>query len=204
MKKSKAVLDFIAYSVNDKVEFYRNAAIQLADVSTFPMIEVPITTINAVVDAFEAAVLAAKDGAHTAIALRNDQEQIADDLFRLLVTYVNKVANGDETIILKSGFHVSQQPIPFVKPDIAVNDGSRSGGVVVILKAVLGAVAYVLQYRHVNSLGELVEWGGPDVKTITHFDIDGLIPGAKYEFRFASISSAGTSDFSAAISKIVI
>ena len=204
MKKSKAVLDFISYSVNDKVEFYRNAAIQLADVSTFPMIEVPITTINAVVDAFEAAVLAAKDGAHTAIAIRNDHEKIADDLFRVLVIYVNKVANGDETIILKSGFHVSQQPTPFVKPDIAVNDGSRSGSVLVILKAVLGAVAYVLQYHRVNLSGELAEWGGPDVKTITHFDIDGLIPGATYEFRFASISSAGTSDFSTAISKIVI
>ena len=73
-----------------------------------------------------------------------------------------------------------------------------------ILKAVLGAVAYVLQYHRVNLSGELAEWGGPDVKTITHFDIDGLIPGATYEFRFASISSAGTSDFSTAISKIVI
>ncbi len=204
MKIIKAVLDFISLPVNDKVEFYKNVALLLANTLLFPSLEVPLTTINKVVDDFEAAVLLAKDGAHSAISDRNDKEIIADNLFRFLVMYVNKIANGDETIIIKSGFHVSKQPTPFRKPEIVVNDGLKSGSVIVVLKAVLGAVAYKIQYRVVSPTGVISDWVEVDISTVATCTIDNLTPGGTYQFIYASISSAGTSDFSNPVTKIVI
>ena len=203
MKKIKAKLDFVSFPVNDKIEFYKNVAVQLANTLVFPAPEVPLATIKTVVDNFEAAILAAKDGAHSAIAVRNDKEELADELFRVLVIYVNKVANGDETVIIKSGFNATKQPTPFQKPEIAVNDAEHSGSVVVI-KAVLGAAAYKIQYKKESVVGQISEWIEAEISPIATCLIENLMPGALYYFRFASISSAGTTDFCDPISKIVI
>lgn len=204
MKRTKALLDFVELSVNDKIVLYKNIAIQLADTLLFPDLEVPIETINAVVADFEAAILAAKDGAHSAIAIRDDKEQIADDLYRVLLNYVNKVAKGNETTIIQSGFHASKQPTPYIKPEIDVINGDHSGIVIVVLKAILGAVAYKIRYRKSAVLGVISEWIEVDISTITRCVINNLIPGVSYDFQFASISSAGTSDFCNPITKIVI
>jgi len=204
MKKSKAVMDFISLSVNDKLEFYRNVSLQMANTVIFPNLVIPISTINAKLDAFEATILAAKSGAHSAIADRNDQELICDDVFREIVNYVNVVSNGDETIIIKSGFNSSKQPSTFVKADMAVNDGLHSGSVLIVLKAVLNAVAYIVQYRRIDLIGSSGDWISVDFRTVANFQIDGLFAGGTYEFRFASISALGTSDYSNLVKKIVI
>ena len=69
MRRIKVLLDFMAYPVVEKVAFYRNISIQLADTTVFPTPDIPLATIKTVVDDFESAVLAAKDGAHSAIAV---------------------------------------------------------------------------------------------------------------------------------------
>lgn len=204
MKICKAVLDFIEFPVNDKVEFYRYIALQLANTALFPAPEIPLTTINKVIDDFEKAILAAKDGSHSAISDRNDKEIIADELFRALVIYVNKIAKGNETIILKSGFHLSKQPVHSQKAEIAVNDGSKSGDVIVVMKSVLDAVAYKIRYRILSTTGEITEWIEAEISTIAKCYIYNLIPGRTYQFIYASITSAGTSDFCDPVSKIVI
>ena len=110
MKRTKVVLDFVTYPVVEKVAFYRNIAIQLTDTSLFANLPSALSTIKSVIDDFESALLAAKDGAHSAIAIRNDKEVVADELFRNLAAYVNTVASGNETLIIQSGFHASKQP----------------------------------------------------------------------------------------------
>ena len=73
MRRIKVLLDFMAYPVVEKVAFYRNISNQLADTTVFPTPDIPLATIKTVVDDFESAVLAAKDGAHSAIAVRNNK-----------------------------------------------------------------------------------------------------------------------------------
>ena len=204
MRRTKVVLDFMIYPVVEKVPFYRNISIQLADTNLFPNLPVPLATIKAAIDDFENALLAAKDGAHSAIAIRNDKEIAADELFRDLVVYVNKVASGDETIIIQSGFHASKQPTAHQKPEIAAYDGAHSGSVLLKIKAIEGAVAYIWQYVQEASPNSASVWITVNTSTVANFQIDHLIPGVTYSFRYASISSDGTSDFCAPISKIVI
>ena len=174
MRRIKVLLDFMAYSVVEKVAFYRNISNQLADTTLFPSPDIPLATIKTVVDDFESAVLDAKDGAHSAIAVRNNKEKAADDLFRLLVNYVNKVADGDESIIIQSGFHASKQPTPHQKPELAVNHGAHSGSVTLIVKAVPGAVAYRWQYIQEAAPNSTSVWTDADIGTVTTFQIDNL------------------------------
>jgi len=204
MRRTKVVHDFMTYPVVEKLPFYRNISIQVADASLFPNLPIPLTTIKAVIDDFESALLAAKDGAHSAIAIRNDKEIVVDDLFRDLAAYVNMVASGDETIIIQSGFHASKQPTPHQKPEIAAYDGAHSGSVLLKIKAIEGAVAYIWQYIQEASPNSASVWITVNTSTVANFQIDHLIPGVTYSFRYASISSDGTSDFCTPISKIVI
>ncbi len=204
MKKITTLLDFIGYSVNDKLAFYKYSAIQLADALVFPMLPVPLATINLIIDDFEQAVLAAKDGARSLNSEMHDKEKIADDLFRTLALYVNKVADGDVTIILKSGFHASHQPIPFEKQAIALTHAEHSGSVNVVMKAVVGAVVYRVKFRIKVATGAVNAWVEAEITTVAHCLIDNLTPGSTYEFVFASVTSSGTSDYSEPLSIIVV
>lgn len=204
MNKIKATLDFVAFSINDKIEFYKYVAIQLANTLLFPAPEIPISTINATLVEFEAAILAAESGSHAAKSFMHDLEKVADDMFRILVSYVNKVAKGDETILIKSGFHLSKQPNVIPKAEISVRDGAHSGDVIVVIKAVKSAVAYKIRYKLVGALGLVTEWVEAEISTVATSHILGLIPGQTYQFIYASISSAGTTDFSNPISKMVV
>ena len=204
MKRTIAVLDFLKYSVSDKIEFYKYVAVQMANTVLFPTLDIPLATINKAIADFEAAALAAGDGAHSAMAIRDDKELIADNVFRQLVIFVNKVAGGDATIIIQSGFNISKEPTPISKAEMSINDGPHSGTVMVVLKVVKGAVAYKIHYRIISANGQITEWIEVDITTITTCLIENLIPGQKYEFKFASISSAGTTDFCQPIAKIVI
>ena len=204
MRRTKAVVDFMTYPVVEKLPFYKNIAIQLADTNIFSNLPVPLATIKVIIDDFESALLAAKDGAHSAIAIRNDKEIVADELFRELSVYVNKVANGNETIIIQSGFHASKQPTPYQKPELAAYDGVHSGSVLLKIKAIEGAVAYIWQYVQEATPTSASVWITVNTSTVANFIIDHLTPGLVYSFRFASISSDGTSDFCTPISKVVI
>jgi len=203
MRRIKVVLDFMVYPVVEKLPFYKNITIQVADASLYPNLPVSLATIKAALDDFESALLAAKDGGHTAIAVRNDKEKIVDELFRDLASYVNKVANGDETIIIKSGFHASKQPSSHQKPEFTVSDGVHSGSVILKIKAIQAAVAYIWQYVQEGSPNAASVWVTVNTSTVTTFQIDNLTPGLIYSFRFASISVDGTSDFSSPITKFV-
>jgi len=203
MRRIKVVLDFMVYPVVEKLPFYKNITIQVADASLYPNLPVSLATIKAALDDFESALLAAKDGGHTAIAVRNDKEKIVDEMFRDLASYVNKVANGDETIIIKSGFHASKQPMAHQKPEFTVSDGVHSGSVILKIKAIQAAVAYIWQYVQEGSPNATTVWVTVNTSTVTTFQIDNLTPGLIYSFRFASISVDGTSDFSSPITKFV-
>ena len=62
MKRIVAVLDFLKFPVNDKIEFYKYVAVQMANTVLFPALDVPLATITKAIDDLEAATIAAGDG----------------------------------------------------------------------------------------------------------------------------------------------
>ena len=195
-----AKLDFIQLSGAAKLVFCRNIQSKLANTQIFTTPDIPIATITTLIDEYEKALINSKDGSHTATHILSDVEKRLDDMFHLLVYYVNKVAKGNETIIIQSGFNPSQPPTPRQKAEIAVKDGANSGVVIVDIKSVEHAVAYNYVYKK-----ELADkYSDPETSTYTQHTFTGLTPATSLYFSFSAISKDGVSDYCDPILKLIL
>jgi len=204
MKKQKAMLDFIQLSVIVKIAFYRNTLTRLTGNETFPNPDVSLAEAKAAVDALEAAYLATQDGSHTAVSAMHDTEEKADDLFRILVAYVNLIANGNETEILSAGFHVSKQSGAIQKPELDAQNGDNSGNVWLVARAVEKAGAYIWQYAKDVVPTSDEGWVTAGHSTQSYFQVKGLTVGSKYYFRVVAITPSGQTDYTAPVAKVVV
>ena len=110
MKIIQTKLDFIQFSPIEKVVFYRNVIAKFTSNPRFPTPDVSMLETSAAVDALEKAIIASRDGGRTLISEMHDLEKLTDTLFHNLAAYVDRIAAGDESTILSSGFHESKQP----------------------------------------------------------------------------------------------
>lgn len=203
MKKLKVLLDFIQLSVLAKIAFYRNVITKLTGNALFPTPDEPLTQAKTVVDTLENAFLATKDGSRTAISAMHDAEDVADGVFRNLAAYVDRIAVGNETAILSSGFHISKQPATTQKPDIDAQDGDNSGSVRLVARAVDKAGAYQWQYAKDAIPENEADWKDAAISTQSYYELTGLDVACKYYFRVAAITPTGKSDFTSPVMKVV-
>lgn len=203
MKKLKVLLDFIQLSVLAKIAFYRNVITKLTGNALFPTPDEPLTQAKTVVDTLENAFLATKDGSRTAISAMHDAEDVADGVFRNLAAYVDRIAVGNETAILSSGFHISKQPATTQKPDIDAQDGDNSGSVWIVARAVDKAGAYQWQYAKDAIPENEADWKDAAISTQSYYELTGLDVACKYYFRVAAITPTGKSDFTSPVMKVV-
>lgn len=204
MKRIKVLLDFIKLSVAPKIEFYRNVIKKMrANVSTFPTPDVELDTAETSVNTLETKYLAAEDGGHNATVAMHSAEDITDDLFRTLAAYVDRIAAGDENTILLSGFYASKQPTTYQKPVLTIKNGTNSGSVRLVAKAIDGASSYIWQYAKDVLPGNEADWINAGYSTRADYEISGLTVASKYYFRMAAITPNGTTDFCAAVMKVI-
>lgn len=204
MKKSFVLVSFIKLSISDKISFYRNVITKMTDNAYFPTPDVSLTDATAAVDKFEADDIASKDGSRTATAVRNDSEEKTNTLFYKLADYVNRIADGDEAIILSSGFELSAQPAPRHKAPLTVNDGSHTGSVKLVAKAVERAASYSWQMAKDTLPVTADGWIIIGQTSAASFEKDGFVPGGKYFFRVAAITPTGIMDYTDPVAKIVV
>ena len=156
------------------------------------------------VDKFQAAILASVDGGRTAVSTMRDTEAAADTIFRALASYVDLIAEGDETIIFSSGFNPCKQPVPHIKPLLEAAYGSVPGSMKLISKAFSTSGAYSFQKGKVNSQTHEIEWEQVYIGTHASYTVEGLTIGEKYYFRVAAITADGMTAYCDPVSKIVV
>ncbi len=199
MRKSKPLLDFIKLQPEVKVTFYRNIALQFASNPLFSTTDVSLADMKAAIDQFEAAILASQDGSRTAKAVMHDCEAAADKMFHIVLNYVDRIADGDETVIISSGFNVSSQPVPHQKSILTVTDGGHSGSVK--LTGTLGPDGVACEWQ-MRVLGTTV-WIRIKTTSQASCEVDGLTPSTYVEFQYSVVSRKGTSDFCAPVVKLI-
>lgn len=204
MKKLKALLDFIQLSVVSKIAFYRSVLSHLTGNEYFPNPDVALTEVKKAVDEFEAAYQSTIDGSHTAVSAMHDAEEKADGLYRILTAYVNRIADGNETMILSSGFHLSRQPGSVQKPELDAQDGDISGNVWLIARAVEKAGAYIWQLAMGTIPSGNEGWTTCGHSTQSFYQVAGLVPGNKYYFRVMAITPTGQTEYTPPVAKIVV
>ena len=204
MKIIKTKLDFIQFAPIEKVIFYRNVVDKFTGNPRFTAPDMSLSDASAAVDALEQAIIAASDGGHTRISEMHDQEKLTDIVFRNLAAYVDRIAAGDESTILSSGFHESKQPTYTPKAILTMVDGAHSGSVKFIGKAIPRAVAY--HFQMCKGAIPLTEdgWILCGVSTSANFELSGLDVMCIYYFRIAAITPDGLTDYSAPVAKMVV
>jgi len=204
MKRIKVLLDFIKLAVAEKIVFYRNVVTKLSNNTTFPDPDVSLDEARTAVDTLETSYIASRDGSHTATAQLHANEDAADEIFRVLAAYVDRVSVGDETKILSAGFHASKQPLPIQKATLTVLDGANSGNVKLVAKAVEKAGSYIWQMAKGALPADESGWTTLGYTTQSNNEATGLDVATKYHFRVAAVTPDGTTDFSAPVLKVVV
>ena len=203
MRKSKVTVDFIKYSPINKANHYHTVIDHMSNNPLFPTPDATLIDAQKVADALDKAILAAADGSHLAISAMNDAVAAADAVFRILAAYVERIALGDETSILSSGFHFSKQPVFANKETLVARDGSHSGSVLLDTIRVDRGVTYVWQMYKGKLPDNDSDWVQIGITTQTSFEVNNLDIATKYYFRVAAVTPDGIQDFSAPVMKVV-
>ncbi|MCX6236103.1 MAG: hypothetical protein NTY07_00870 [Bacteroidia bacterium] len=195
MKKVKVLLDFIRLSIPLKIIKGRNIEAGLTGNARFSTPDVTIPALKAATDALEDSYVLAQNRNPEDTATMHQNEKAWDKLMRKEALYVDRIADGDEAAILSTGFNISRQPTPALRPEFSVQAGEMRGSVLLKRKAYPGARAYLWQY----CVGVLPEndsdWIYAGASGMSSFVIQGLNSVTKYWFRVAPIMAQGTSAF---------
>jgi hypothetical protein len=202
MKKIKVLIDFIRFSIAEKIEYAKNTVTRMTGNLSFQNPDVLLAQVTTAATNLETAYNAAKGGGKQQTAAMHAAEKILDDLLRKQALYVERIAFGNEAMILSAGFNSSHQPVPSIISDFLVRNGDREGEMKLKHKSVAGSKAWIWQYC-TDPIAEN-KWVIAGYSTQTFFTVQGLTPGVKYWFRCTYIAKEGVGHWSDPLSKMVV
>lgn len=204
MKKVNVVFDFLRSSISTKITKGRNVVAEMTDNPNFPNPDIPLGDLNETTNELERRYLAAQNGGKENTVLLHQTEDIWNDMMRKEAKYVDRIADGDEAIIISSGFSTSKQPTPAIRPELIAEGGTKSGSVLLRRQAVKGAKAYIWQYA-INTVPDQEDgWKIAVVTGKASVEINDLIPVTKYWFRVAAVMAQDTAAYNAPIMYVVV
>ena len=199
MRRVKVIINYAVLSVLQLIELARNtAAKMLANAAVFVTPDVLYAAILTAATTLETKYNAAQGGGKQQTAEMYQAQKALLELLRQQALYVERIANGNESIILSSGFETSRQPVYTAQPDFEASNGEHSGEVLLKHKAVQGAKSWVWQYST-----DGIEWTHSGISTQTSYLVTGLTPVSKYWFRSAYVTIDGQSEWSNPVSEVV-
>jgi len=202
MRKAKVKINFIRISVPEKIEFGRNTVIRMSLDPMFANPDVAFSALSTAFNNLENSYNAAQGGDKQYKAEMREDKKMVDDLLRKQAMFVERIADGDSTIILSSGFKTVKQHAPALYPEFAVVYGKLEGSIVLRHKDVKGAQAWLWQLCP-DPLNDDA-WVLAGVSTQVKYLISNLQTGTKYWFRSCYVTPKGMSAWSDPIAKIVV
>ena len=203
MRKGTVVYDFLRFSVPNKVAFGRTVISKMSLLPLFANPVVAYLVVTAIINELEAYYMSSRGGDHQLVALMHQKEDEFDDAFRKLGNQVDQVADGDEAIILSTGFHLAKQPTPPERPDFFAEAGDEPGSMMLHRKAVDGAASYIWLYYVGADVPTEEKWLLAGSSTQISFLVKGLTQATKVWFRVAAVTAAGMQPYTDAIMKVV-
>jgi len=160
--------------------------------------------------AYEAAIPAALDGSRTAIALKNKLREDASKMYAELAHYAQANCNEDMVTFLLSGFLAAPTtkaaPQPLAQPTIDyLVHGPVTGQLKVKIGSVAKALSYEFRYAPVpGDDGTPAAFTQEAVGSTKPRIISGLTPGTVYTFQVRALGRLGHTDWSDAVSRMVV
>lgn len=204
MKNDRVVLNFVRMPVPQKIEFGRNVEARLRKNPVFEQPDVSCDDLKACTDLLETRYVASIKGGKMATALLHQADDEWVELMRNEAKYVDRIANGDATIILNAGFSMAKQRSAAGRPEFTVELGDKSGTVLLRRQRVIGGRAYIWQYVQGDFPTDDANWIVAQITTQASVELSGLTPLSRYWFRVAVVTPQGTGPFTTPIMQSVI
>ncbi|WP_163714590.1 fibronectin type III domain-containing protein [Mangrovibacterium lignilyticum] len=172
----------------------------------FPTPSPELITVQTATDEFLTADEKSKTGSHQDVAIKNQKRKNLEKLLHALAVYVNLTADGDEAILLSSGFELAKKAEavgPLDAPEgLQVKAGNARGSLSVSCKRVAGAGSYGFEYRQLQTESDN-GWIRVD-STKHNILVTGLVSGGQYAFRVMAIGSNPQRNWSNEVSSFVL
>lgn len=149
--------------------------------------------------ALETAITEAASGDHNKVVARQVAEDALDTLIVRMALYVSNTAQGDEVVILSSGFEPRKQPEaigPLGAPkDLEARMGTLPGSIDLRWAPEYGAYIYQVYVNSKDPASE-ADWTLLTETTMASHKATSLVPAKHYWFRVLAVGAAGASAFS--------
>ena len=179
----------------DKIALALRIQTGLEETQTFKGASVLIEELEKSRALLEKAIEISAFGDKRGIASRNLLEKRIDDVIRKAAAFVNHESNGDESLILATGFELrkrNNKPLDLTKPkELRIERTENSGELKLNWKPVKNSRNYMVQFGLKISSKETT-WD-------THFStrctciLDALKPGKIYRIRILAVGAKGVS-----------
>lgn len=171
--------------------FAQNVTTSMANaVAVYPTPVPTLADVNTALGNYAELLQLAADRSKVQVVLKNQAKRDLLVLLSQLADYVNLTGQGDEGVLVKSGFILNKvpQPVSLKAPTrVLVLDGGNSGELVLKFKSVTGASSYLFQYTTDAMLSE-ESWVSIPATT-TSYTFTGLTKGSTYYCRAVAVGS---------------
>ena len=189
MSDAKVLINFSS-SVYTDLEVGNKSDDIIEMMTNNPNFQIPLMELDALMAAnttYQASLINLKNGTKEDTVIKNQNRRVLEKALKNLGLYVQIKSNGNEAIILSSGFDVAGKREPvgkLPKPEgFGVKVGVAKGTVVVYCIAITYANFYEVEYAEVQADGTR-NW--IKLTSTKHkLEITGLTSGKQYVFRMA-------------------
>jgi hypothetical protein len=153
---------------------------------------------------FQTALANARGRDKEMVSIKNDKKLLVLTLLEELAVYITATCKRDRTLMLSSGFEVSNEKRGGKKlPDIDVLEVKLglSGDVTIRTRNVTGAKAYIHQFSS-EPPGSNTHWFG-EGSTQRHYKFTGLQSDKRYWFRIVVLGSNNQKVYSPVVSRVI-
>jgi len=157
----------------------------------------PLPDVKIALDKYAADLAAAATFDRNAVARKNKSRGELDAVLKQLGLSVMAEANGDETMLISTGFTLTKQREPryIINPgNVMLSNGITSGQMVSTIKAIPAGTGYVHEIASEFPANDSM-WA-TNTSSTSKFVFNNLIPGKQYWVRVAVIGSRNQKAYS--------
>ena len=205
MKTTKIVLNLFSLSDGALEDLGLAVAAAMNGNTHFPEPQPSLTELNDSIKAFSDALALAKSRDKVKVAVKKNMRIALENILRNMANYCIYMARGEREILVSSGFPLNaataSPKILSVPENFTAQQGRQSGEVVVSVKRVSNASAYLLLYK--PAAAENAEWTHA-TNSLPSFILNGLETLKLYHFKMGVIGTNGQTVYTDIITKPVV
>jgi hypothetical protein len=190
-------------NLRDLVTISKRVIDKMENNQVFPNPPAALAELKKTLPEYQEALVKAKSRDKEMVSVKNDKKAIILALLEQLAQYVIATCKGDRTLILSSGFDVTDELSSTPKPSIETVqvELGASGEATIRVKNVVGTIAYVHQYA-TEPPGPNTVWVSEE-SSIREYTFKGLTSDKRYWFRVVAIGRRGQKAYSPVVSRSI-